>query len=224
MRELGIYVDESGEQEGSSKYYLLTLVFLDHSAEIKSIKQRYFQALQLKQLPNIPFHASPLMNGHDDYSDLTLECRKRLLNTFNVFSQNLPVKYATFAYRRKEVASLEALGKAMRKDVTSFLYEKLATLQQYGCVKIHYDGGQKIVADVLRDVSTRVFATGTVDFQKEDFKKQIILQVADYFCAIELARLKFERHEETSTDIKIFGYVGTFKNNFLKQAKRKKLA
>lgn len=216
-------MDESGEQEGPSKYYLLTMVFLDDSAAVESIEQRYSHSLQQKQLPDIPFHASPLMNGHDDYANLTLETRKRLLNAFNVFSQNLPVSYATFAYRRKEVSSVEELGNAMQKDVTSFLLGNLEILQKYESVKIHYDGGQKVVADVLREVSSRVFATGTVDFIKDDFKTQKILQVADYFCAIELARLKFEHHEETSTDIKIFGFVGTFKNNYYKQAKRKRL-
>ena len=223
MAKLGIYVDESGEQEGASKYYLLTLVFLDDSDNINSQIDSYEGSLRAKGLPRIPFHASPLMNGNDDYAHLELQTRKRLLNAFNVFVQNLPVKYATFAYKRKWFAGVDVLGEALRKDVASFLMGNLEKLQKFSDVIVHYDGGQEVVTNALKRAMGDIFSSGVVSFCKDSFRQNVLLQAADYFCALELARIKYENHEETSTDLKIYGYVGTFKNNYLKQAKRKRL-
>lgn len=50
-----------------------------------------------------------------------------------------------------------------------------------------------------------------------------LAQVADYLCAIELTVAKFEYHCETSTDVKLFGGAGSFKQNWLKQARWKLL-
>ena len=47
-------------------------------------------ALRAKGLPDIPFHASPLMNGKDQYSGLNLGTRKMLLGSFRVFSATCP--------------------------------------------------------------------------------------------------------------------------------------
>lgn len=70
--DLGIFVDESGEQGTESKYYLMALVFRDQSKDISLRLTRYEQSLADAQLPNIPLHALPLMNGHDDYKHLDL--------------------------------------------------------------------------------------------------------------------------------------------------------
>ena len=224
MSKLNIYVDESGEQEGTSRYYLLTLVFLDGSNEITSQLDSYESSIRVKGLPAIPFHASPLMNGNDEYANLTLETRKRLLNTFNVFVQNLPVTYKTLAYKRKEVSSAELLREALQKEVIAFLTDNLEILQKFDEVIVFYDGGQEVVTSALHQAMQSVFTKGVVTFCKSSFRSDVLLQVADYFCAIELARIKYSKHEETSTDLKIYGYIGTFKNNYLKQANRKRLA
>ena len=224
MREIGIYVDESGEQEGYSRYYLLTFVFLEGDRNIDSVIECYELSLQRKHLPNIPFHASPLMNGNDEYSNLTIETRKRLLNAFNVFSQNLPVRYMTLCYRRKEFDSSEKLFLVIRRDVEWFLSGNLEYFQSFDTVNVFYDGGQKLITKVLEGSFNKVLSNGVPCFLKSDFRACRLSQVADYFCAIELACIKYEHHEQTATDIKVFGYVGTFKNNYLKQAKRKRFS
>lgn len=223
VTQLNIYVDESGEQEGFSKYYLLTLVFLDNALDISQQIKAYERALTEKDLPNISFHASPLMNGNDDYSNLTPETRKRLLNAFNVFSQNLPLTYVTFCYKRREVSTTGSLQGVMSRDLTSFFMNNLEFFQKFDKVCVHYDAGQEVVSKALQSMAESVFASGVVEFCYLRFKDSRMLQVADFYCAIELANVKFEHHEETSTDLKIYGYVGTFKNNYLKQAKRKRI-
>ncbi len=42
-------------------------------------------------------------------------------------------------------------------------------------------------------------------------------------CTLELTACKFRNHESTSTDEKMFGSVSSFKNNYMKAVKRKRL-
>ena len=76
MRELSIFVDESGSDGLSDHHYLLTVVMHDQSESIADSIAAYEGALRTKGLPNIPFHASPLMNGKDLYSALDLRCAR----------------------------------------------------------------------------------------------------------------------------------------------------
>jgi len=215
-------VDESGEQEGPSRYYLLTIVFHEQDADLSTAVAHYEQSLRTKNLPDIPFHASPLMNGHGEYTGLDLETRKRLLNTFNVFAQNLPVSYVTFQYRKSEVDTPEKLSSRMRRDLAEFIFDRLHRFQQFDKIKIYYDGGQKVVSEALHAAIDYTLSKRATIYRKTQFRDYRLSQVADYFCAIELARIKYEQGEETSTDVKVFGYVGTFKKNYLKQIKRKR--
>lgn len=71
MRELSIFVDESGSDGLSDRHYLLTVVMHDQSESIADSIAAYEGALRAKGLPDIPFHASPLMNGKDSTPDST---------------------------------------------------------------------------------------------------------------------------------------------------------
>ena len=79
MRELSIFVDESGSDGLSDRYYLLTVVMHDQSDSIANSIEAYEDALRAKGLPDIPFHASPLMSGKDLYSGLDPRTRKKLI-------------------------------------------------------------------------------------------------------------------------------------------------
>ena len=130
MRELSIFVDESGSDGLSDRHYLLTVVMHDQSENIANSIAAYEGALRSKGLPDIPFHASPLMNGKDQYSGLDLRTRKMMLGSFRVFFRHMPVKYHTFAYATKQFASLDKLAGAMRRDIVNFLFDNLAELQR----------------------------------------------------------------------------------------------
>ena len=49
-----------------ARYYLLTLVFHDQEDSIAEAVTDYEAKLARGDLPNIPFHSEPLMNGHKD--------------------------------------------------------------------------------------------------------------------------------------------------------------
>ena len=78
-RDSSIFVDESGDRGGKARYYLLTLVIHDQSESIADKIARYEQSLLDSDLPNIPFHSEPLLNGHGPYEGIGLQARKKML-------------------------------------------------------------------------------------------------------------------------------------------------
>ena len=114
-KELSIFVDESGDRGGKARYYLLTLVFHDQANSIAEAVTGYEAKLARADLPNIPFHSEPLMNGHKDYEFLDIEQRK-VLAYFSSFVRKLPISYITFVYRRSQ---FEDLVRTARRQINS---------------------------------------------------------------------------------------------------------
>ena len=75
-KELSIFVDEGGDRGGKARYYLLTLLFHDQADSIAEAVTGYEAKLAGADLPNIPFHSEPLMNGHKDHEFLGIEQRR----------------------------------------------------------------------------------------------------------------------------------------------------
>ena len=97
-------------------------------------------------LKDIPFHAGPLLNGHDEYESMDFEMRKSFFTLFFIDVQHLPITYHAFLYRRSELGSKEAFIVRMRRDITNLLFDHLEFFQSFVKVKVYYDDGQAIVA------------------------------------------------------------------------------
>ncbi|WP_234782045.1 hypothetical protein [Bifidobacterium longum] len=102
MNELDAMVDESGRWGKLSKYHPITLMFHDQPKPVNPHIERYEQHLADVSLPDIPFHAGPLFNGHDDYEIPSTTDHKRLFIAFLTLARNPPFTYVTFAHRRSE--------------------------------------------------------------------------------------------------------------------------
>ena len=226
MRELtlSIFADESGGQNGTSKYYLLTLVLHDQSNSVVPLIDAYRNSLAAKGLPGIPFHASPLIYGKDQYSDLDLATRKRLLASFFVLTRKLPVRYKTLAYRRSEVATLDRLIARIRRDLVVFISDNLDFFQSYENINIYYDNGQHAVTEALHAAIEFILSKNAVAYRDASPQDYVLSQVADFLCTIELTAIKYEHHDETRTDLKVFGNVTEFKKGYLRHLRKKLLS
>ena len=205
MREPSIFVDESESDDLSDRYYLLTVVMHDQSDSIAESIKAYEDALRAKGLPDIPFHASPLMNGKDQYSGLDLRTRKMMLGSFRVFFRHIPVRYHTFAYATKKFDSLD----------------KLAELQAYDAVKVYYDNGQHSIAESLHLAIEYALSKDAVVYRSAQPSEYRLSQAADYICTMELTAIKYADHTATATDEKFFGKWSDFKKGILKETRKK---
>ena len=220
MRELSIFADESGDKTTHSRYFL-TLVAHNQSDAIGEKISLYERALAEADLPNFPFHSEPLLNGHGDYENLELEQRKKLLVAFNVLVQRLPIRYKTFVYRRNEFENPEKLAERMRRDMKALLMDDPEFFQSFDCVKVYYDNGQAIVKKALDEALAAVLSKQAIVKKRTTMTEYRLARVADYLCTIELAAIKYAAKEDGGTYNKFFGGIGSFKKNWLKQARRK---
>lgn len=171
---------------------LVTLVFHDQADSIAEAVTGYEAKLARADLPNIPLHSEPLMNGHKDYEFLGIEQRKVMLAYFSSFVRKLPISYITFVYRRSQFEDPARLMERMGRDISSAMIEHLGFFQSFDDVKVYYDNGQDIVKQALDRSVGKVLSKGVVRRRKTSMTDYRLEQVADYLCTIELALVKYE--------------------------------
>lgn len=223
LKDLSVFVDESGTQEGKAKFYVVTLVLHDQADDISAPVASYKRSLSNRGLSDIPFHATPLMRAHDEYANLDLATRKKYLTSFGILVQRLPIKYRSFIYRSSEFETSEKLQSLIKRDLVSLLVDNLELFQSYDYVKIYYDKGQAAVTHALQTAFEFALSKQAYIARNSEYRAYRLSQVADYLCAIELTAAKYETSCATSTDDKFFGSIGSFKKNWLKQARRKRI-
>ncbi|WP_283171488.1 DUF3800 domain-containing protein [Curtanaerobium respiraculi] len=226
MREgsISLFCDESGNVGKSSKYYLVTLVFHDQSDDISGHLAKYDAVLKQSGIQDVPFHMTPLLRAHNQYKDLDIQTRKRMLSKFSIFAQHLPYEYHTFSYRKSEFATDDEMFARMRRDLVTFLFDHLGYLQSFDQVKLYYDDGQDELNRVLHSAIEYAISKEAYiyrDARPQDYR---LAQVADFVCGIELTELKYAAKEATATDETFFGGSTSFKKNFLKQVRKHLLA
>ena len=150
-----------------------------------------------------------------------METRKKLLSSFGVLVQRLPIHYKNFAFKSKEFKTADTLQIQLRRKMVDFLFDEINLLQSFDVVKVYYDNGQTAVTAALHAAMEYVLSKDVPLYRDSDYRAYRLAQAADYLCEIELAAIKYENHDETQTDIKFFGSIGSFKKNWLKQARRK---
>lgn len=220
VRELSVFVDESGDLGGESKYYLLALVFHDQSADFSATIGQYESILRERGLDDIPLHLNPLMRANEEYANLAPSVRLRLLMAFSTFAYKSPFRYHVFAYQKDWFQSQDALGARMRRDLVEYLFDNIAWFQNFDIVKIYYDDGQAMVTRALHDGFEYALAREAVVYRDAHPANYRMLQVADYACGIELAALKYEAHEDGATDRIFFGTRRDFLKNYLRKLRK----
>ncbi|MCI9261628.1 DUF3800 domain-containing protein [uncultured Adlercreutzia sp.] len=224
MNELSIFVDESGDVGETSRYYLVTLVFHNQAEMIDPSVSTYRRSLQDRGLAAIPMHFGPLINGNDSYRNLALDERKLLLSSFQILANRLPIAYKTFSYRKDQFSDeRRGLAKRLRRDLAIFLLDNIALFQSYPVVKIYYDNGQEEVTEALHDSIEYALSKEAIIYRNARPVKYTLFQVADYICGIELTALKYDAHTQTKTDERFFGGRTSFRKNFLRKLRKKRI-
>ena len=223
MRELSVFVDESGNGRRDSKYYLLTLVFHDQDVPITGLVDAYEAKLRASGMADVPLHLNPLIRANDEYADLGAEERRRMLGAFRGFANRCPFTYLTFAYKKSHFSDDEALYSKMRQDLVNALFERLEVLQGFDTVKIYYDNGQGPITQVLHSAFEYALGRQAVVYRDCAPNGYRLQQVADYACGIELAALKYESRETGRTEEIFYGTWREFNKSFLKKLRSKRL-
>ena len=223
MSDLSLFLDESVSDNLRDTYYILALVVHDQADALADNIVRYELALREKGLPDVPFHATPLLNGHDAYEGMDLAERKRLLSAFRVFFRHLPVRYGLVVLKMREYSTLADVEAAMRRKIVDFLFDNLAYFQAFDSVKIYYDDGQQSIAAALHKAIDYALSKNAVTYRPASAADYRLSQAADYICTAELTALKYEGKASTAADEKFFGSWSQFKKGVLKEVRAKRI-
>lgn len=223
MKELSVFVDESGNNRKDSRYYLLTLVFHNQDESIAGLINGYEDALAVNELNNVPLHLGPLVRGNDAYTNMDVRTRRKYLSIFRSFTNKVPFAYHTFAYDKRRFSDDKSLFTTMRRDLVNFLFDHIDFFQSFSGTKIYYDNGQEEVTKVLHSGFEYALGKQSVIYRSGRPKDYRLQQIADYACGIELAALKYERGEQSRTESIFLGTRREFMKNFLKKLRKHRL-
>lgn len=218
MRELSIFIDESGDfgpYEPHSPYYLMALVFHDQSDPIADeIEYLRRHVAECGFGDDHAVHAGPLVRREADYSSLDLNARKRLFRAQFSFMRHVRIGFKSFVFRKREFRDdHDALVPRMSRELGAYIRENLAFFQSFGRIVVYYDGGQKEITTVINSVLNVLLEAEVRRVRPSDYR---LFQAADMICTLELLAVKAEAGTLSKSEREFFGGGRDLRKNYLK--------
>jgi hypothetical protein len=217
MRELSVFVDESGdfgEYDYHAPFYIITLVFHDQNVNIQEDLVKLETELSQIGWPNHCVHAGPIIRSEYEYKDFTIEERQKILKKLMTFTRKIDIKYQSICIEKKNISdSVEVIGK-LSKQLANFIKNHIEYFLSFDSIKIYYDNGQVEVTRILSSVFNSLL--DNVEFRKVLPSDYRLFQVADLICTLKLTELKMNKHVLSKSESIFFKDVRTIRKNYLK--------
>lgn len=224
MRELSIFVDESGDfgdYESHCPFYIFTLIFHDQKSSITNQIKWLEEKLDLFQLKKSHcFHTGPIIRKEEDYRNYEIPDRRKLLNMIVQFTKNVDIKYKSIYIEKKNIKDSLFLTISLSKQLSNFINSNLEFFQQFDKIILYYDNGQIELNKILASVFYSTL--NNVEFRKVLPADYRLFQVADLICSLELIKLKKEKNILSKAETIFFGRMEDLRKNYLKVIEKKK--
>ena len=224
MKELSIFVDESGDLGGydfHAPYYIISMVL--HDQEYKMSQELEVLEMSLSNLgwSNHCVHAGPVIRSEEDYKNCILKDRQKILMRMMSFIRRVDIRFKSIYIEKKQVEdSVEATGK-LSKQLAAFIRDNLEFFCSYDVIKVYYDNGQVEVTRILSSVFNSLLEN--VEFRKVLPADYRLFQVADLICTLKLTELKAAAHALSKSEKFFFGDERILKKNYIKPLSRKEM-
>lgn len=224
MKELSIFVDESGDFGAyNSKYapqYIFSMVFHEQNNNLEDCIKHYEKEMLKLGFNNHVVHTFPLIRKEEVYCNFSPNERRTIFTKLFFFAKSAPIQYKTFVFERKECKESLELKNRIRKCLERFILENYVYFASFDRVILYYDNGQKQLGSILDDVLSEQLS---VFDRKKNVKpyKYVLIQVADMICTLELLSIKVEHNNLTESEKCIFHSARDLKKDFLKKIKKK---
>lgn len=169
MNELSIFVDESGDfgvYDYRSPYYIISLVLHEQNNDIQSDLNRLESELNYLGLPDHCVHAGPIIRSENEYKELSLEDRRKILKTLMKFIRHINISFKTIFVEKKHLCNPSEINGKLRKQLVEFVKEKREWFSKFDLVKIYYDNGQIEITRIL-------FSAFNTELENVEFRKVI---------------------------------------------------
>lgn len=224
MRELSIFIDESGdfgEVKERPAYYLVTFVFHDQNNKIETQVSKLEESIRNSGFDVEYIHTGPVIRREDVFSKYSIDERRKLLYKMFNFVIGCPISYLTVVVDRKEARDKLTLSGKLAKTINRVMNEHMAFFSNYDKIIVYYDHGQIELSTILNAVFSIQFSN--VEFRKAEPQKYRLLQAADFLCSMELLRIKKEEKRLSKSEKCFFYKPQELKKTFLKSIEKKKL-
>ena len=218
MRELSIFVDESGDfgpYAKHSPYYVLTMVFHNQESDISHQIKSLNDALKIRGYENIAVHTEPLIRREVPYQNVEPDERRALFSKLYYFVLHSDIQYKSFIYEKRQFSGDMKLEARMAKEFSFFLRDHLEYFQSFDKVIIYYDNGQREITKTLN----AVLATELTNYEMRrvspvDYR---LFQAADLLCTLAILRKRYESNRLTRSDMLLFHSKSDLRKDFLKR-------
>ena len=223
MRELSIFVDESGDFgsfESHAPYYIVMMVLHDQRVNISENIRKLNESLgYLGYADEQAIHTEPLIRRETPYREYAPNERRAIFSKLYYFTLNCDIQYKSFVFKKDEYKDIFKLEAKMAKEISLFIRENLSYFQSFDKVILYYDNGQHELNRILNTV----LATELTDYdvrrvQPNDYK---LFQVADLICTLELLKQKIKNAQMTRSETLIFHSKRDLNKDFLKGIHKK---
>ena len=224
VKQLDIYIDESGNFDSYSKHNLIySVAFIMVDSSDKEINDKQVSIFESK-LSNIVggdhfVHVGNLVRGEKPYKDTLLRVRQDLF--YILF---LLAKYSKFKVARS-IAEKKEINNEIYEGITDSVIETVKELEcylsKYDTIVVHYDNGQSFLKGTIltafRMLSKNVVIVKTLQ------QENAFMQVADMFSYFELIKYKIQKAGLSKYEVDFFGESRKIKKDYLKQLNEKYL-
>ena len=224
MRELSVFVDESGDfgqYDYHCPFYIVSMVFHEQANDLTEDISDFERKLSEIGYEKTCVHCGPIIRAEEEYRDEDLRTRKKILMRMMSFVRKIDIEYETLCVEKKHIEDDIELVLKLSKQLSAIIKSHLDYFQSFDAIKIYYDNGQAHVRRLL----TSVFGVllENVSFKTVSPSDYRLFQVADLVCTLKLVSIKFERKISSKAEKGFFGSPKEFKENYSKSLKPKKM-
>ena len=221
MRELGIFIDESGNFERNNSgnnnlrdLYIVSFLFHDKSISIESDIKNFEDFLLRNGLEKqLPIHSMPLIRQQKPYQIFNDDFRRKLFYRLFVLMRRLKLKHKTFVCDKKFCSSKQVIRQKLELYIKQMITDNHSYFNKFDEIVIYYDEGQDYLTKILHNA----FLTNLKNYR---FKEGVLqeeyrlLQCADMVCSLELIKQRKEHNEYIKAIDKFFVSESKFNKNY----------
>lgn len=192
------------------------MVFHNQDNYIKDEIKKLEESLKYVDENHI-LHTGPLIRREEDYSEMTIDERKKILMKFFNFFNKINISYKTFIVKREKDESIEKVKQDISNEIEKFLDDFKIYFSDSKLI-IYYDNGQKQVSEILKK-KFKIFDFEIKNIKPENYR---LFQVADLVTTFEL--INFKRvilNYNSKTEIDFFKTMRDFNKDFYKKIHKK---
>ena len=191
MKELSVFIDESGDfgdTRDVRDYYLVTFVFHDQSKDITEDTKKLEQSMKDSGWNIEYIHTGPVIRRENGFTDYSIDERRSLIYKMFNFVIKCPINFCTVAIKRKEATNKVQLSGKLGKAINQMLTDHMDYISKFDKVIVYYDNGQNELGALLNAIFS--IQISNVEFRNAEQQKYRLLQAADFFCSIDLLKIK----------------------------------